>query len=295
MRWLNIFLFLFIFKDGIAQPVSQFSDENFIYSVKQIDEFIDRFDKKKKTFLLQYLKQKYPDAGAGLISRPVFIRQLFNHETASWDTAIVAQFTAKVTDSIRPYYLSFYDNDWFAYVKCRVYYKKAPKNLELVLKVQRAPNGGSKWVIVSAKADFLNYIPKYDSTRLRLPIYISTDMHDSVSQSEFFLDPMAHSTLFMSLDEPFENPAQFKNYLYSGPVSPQISMLMQELKKKNLVFRHVSKVSYHFLQIPGWLFVVEYFNRPSKNSGWLISNLYELTLQEKEIYKSYYLNVPKAP
>lgn len=291
MRWVRLILLIFIYCEGKTQPVSLFSDEIFIYSVKQIDEFIDRFDKRKKTFLLQYLKQKYPDAGAESLSRNVFVRQLFNYETSSWDSLLINRFTQKVTDTVLPYYLSFYDNDWYAYVKCRVWYKKLPKNLELILKVERAQNGGSKWVIVSAKADFLNYMPKYDSSRLRLPVYIA-NTPDSITESEFFLDPMAHSTQFMSLDEPFKNSEQFKNYLYRGALSPQVNLLTQELKRKNLVFRNVSKVSYHFLQIPGWLFIVEYFNRASKNSGWLISNLYELTLAEKEIYKKYYLNIP---
>ncbi|MBA4053983.1 MAG: hypothetical protein C0490_04655, partial [Marivirga sp.] len=46
----------------------------------------------------------------------------------------------------------------------------------------------------------------------------------------------------------------------------------------------INKITYHFLQLDGWIMSVNYVNRESKNSGWLIDVLKPATVQEKVNY-----------
>ena len=277
---------------GFCQD-TEIDDENFVFSVKQIDEFMERFNRDKNTFLITYLNRKFPGQQAEKTDRYRYVINLFNTKNTFWDTTLVKEFAKEVTDTVHPIYINYSDNDWYALLQCKVLYKKRIRNLDLVLKTERAQNNSSKWVIVSAKADFLKFKSSYDSTKAPLPVYCGTDLRDSALENKYFLNPMAHGTDFMSVEEAFDTNGQFKNYLYAGLISEQINLLMQALKKHNLVFKYVTRVSYHFLQVPGWLFICENFNRNSHNSGWLISNLYKVNEIQKKIYLQQYLNVPR--
>ena len=294
---LPVFISLLFFLSGnissvFSQSIASYDDENFVYSVKQIDEFIERFDKATNTFLITYLESKFPEIDFEKIDRKKFILNLFNRGNAKWDSLTVMNFVNQVTDSAKPVIIQFYDDNWYALLKCKVIYKKVPKNLDLILKIERAKSNSSKWVIVSAKADFLNFKSEYDSTKAPVPIYCGSDLRDPKLENKYFLDPMAYGTDFMCIDDPFAHGERFKDYLYSGRISTQITKLIQEVKKHNLVFKQVNSISYHFLNVPGWLFICEYFSRYDRNSGWLISNLYALDDSQKKIYLRAYLNIP---
>ncbi|MEO5572523.1 MAG: hypothetical protein ABIT08_10350 [Bacteroidia bacterium] len=294
---LPVFILILFFLPGtISSVFSQnnlpYDDENFVYSVKQIDEFIERFNKTPNSFLISYLKSKFPENDIDTIDRKKFILNLFNLRNATWDSLRVRNFVNHVTDTVQPSFIQFYDDNWYALLKCKVVYRKVTQDLDLILKIEPSRNNSSKWVIVSAKADFLNFKSKYENTKVPVPVYCGSDLRDPTLENKFFLDPMAYGTDFMCIDEPFEHGERFKDYLYSGRISSQITKLIQEIKKNNVVFKQVNSVSYHFLNVPGWLFICEYFSRSDRNSGWLISNLYPLTEAQKKLYLREYLNIP---
>ena len=53
---------------------------------------------------------------------------------------------------------------------------------------------------------------------------------------------------------------------------------------KHIKLLYVKDIKYHFLQVPGWLFEVEYFQRPLLNAGWLINSLRKANRSEKAAF-----------
>jgi len=272
-----------------CQDQEAYTAETFALHVKQVDEFMDRFNFRNNTLLLRYARQNYPDL---VLDRKVVLKSLFN-KFITWQPEEVNSFIADVSDSLRPQFVKFHNKEWYAYINCTVMYEGKKRYLDLVLKVERTKNGASKWVIVSAMAPFLNYTPKYDSTRMFIPKYHGVDLRDSTYEKIKFLHPMSHGIDFMNLDEVFTGTEDFKQYLWTGDLSEEVTTLLEKLKTPGLKYVQVNKVSYHFLQLRDWIMVIEYFNRGSNNSGWLISNIYRAGPPEKRIYKRDYLNIPQ--
>ena len=118
-----------------------FQDEvtaNFAYQVKQIDEFIERFNNKDKTLIKQYV-QKLDTAAK--FKRENLIKSLFNASDTSWKKEEIMRFIGQVTDANKPTYLNFFDNHWYAEVNCAAIYKGKPTPITLILKIQREKNG----------------------------------------------------------------------------------------------------------------------------------------------------------
>ena len=58
-----------------------------------------------------------------------------------------------------------------------------------------------------------------------------------------------------------------------------------------LKFVQVDSISYHLLQLPGWIVEVKCINRQDNNSGWLISRLMPADENEKINYLQRHLNI----
>ncbi len=235
-------------------------EENFAYEVKQIDEFFERFN-NENTLIKRYLSNHYSQLE---VSREELLKSLFNFQSPYIRPEEALRFIEQVHQQENPLRLSFYDDKWFAKVKASVLYEGKERELFLLMSVQEEQNGGSKWVIEEVFADFL--------------------LAPAVKDSTAFLNPMSHATDFMGLNKVFENPEKVKGYLSSDYQDDQLPKLVMELQNKKVSFREVEDISYHFLQVDGWIFTVEDFQRQEKNAGWLINRLMPANATEKKAY-----------
>jgi hypothetical protein len=58
-----------------------------------------------------------------------------------------------------------------------------------------------------------------------------------------------------------------------------------------LKFKQVESISYHLLQIDGWILVLNQIENKDYANGWLINQLFKTTEKEKRIYKQKYLHI----
>ena len=98
---------------------------------------------------------------------------------------------------------------------------------------------------------------------------------------------MSHELDFMTLRKALQDNDTPENYTRHSFEPDYVTLLLYELKNKNLVFETVQQVKFHFFQIDGWYFEIANFNRSGYNTGWLISNLVKLKPGEADALKSY--------
>lgn len=257
-------LCIFLLCTGAYAQTEEFpGEENFVYQVKQVDEFIDRFNNADFSLIKKYLKDKY---NIEEVSRSELIKSLFNHADTSWNKDDVVQFLADVTENKPPPYLDFYDDNWYAELDCMATYKGKTENFTLVLKIETIEaTGASKWVIESVLADFLNLPESKDYRKA--------------------LNPASYGTDFMGLIDALADTANYQNYISATAQPSQLLLFFNELYEKKLTFKQVNEITYHFLQIDSWIFQVREFRRDTKNSGWLISSLLKVNDAQKQQYR----------
>ncbi len=236
-----------------------FDDENFAYKVKQVDEFIERFNNTNETLIKDYLKDRYQLE----VSREQLVISLFDASNPGWNREQVSQFLEDVVHQKEPPYLSFYDQDWYAKVICEGVYKEEKVNFTLVLSIKNnAHKDAVNWGINSMEATFMG---------------LSGDV-----DSDIVLPPNSHGTDFLELKHIFSAPQDYMGQ--AGDKSSPINKLLKSMAKRELAFKQVKKVSYHFMQLDHWIFKVEEFDRMEKNNGWLISELLPAGTAEKAKY-----------
>ncbi len=273
MKGLVWFGLLMISLSGFAQVITFPYEENFAWQVKQIDEFIDRFNNADYTPLRRYLKEQYQMEE---VERVALLQSLFNFESQAWNKREVMRFLEDVTQSSDPPYLDFYDKDWYAVLDCVGDFQKEKKKFTLVLSIKlNERTGAAKWIINGVQADFL---PAVDSTLLVSSL-------NNPSKSAQSINPASFGTDFMALVDALADTASFGNYLNRKEISPPLLAFFEQLYQRKLIFRQVSHITYHFLQVPGWIFQVEDYPRQTTNSGWLISKIIPATHQDKKDYR----------
>ncbi len=256
-----------------AQVVTLPYEEQFEWQVKQIDEFIDRFNNAEQTPIRQFLQKQY---AIEEINRSDLLMTLFNLQK-NWDTTQVRQFLHDVIKVPEAPQLHFLDNDWYAELTCSGLYDNRYQDFTLILTIKaNAETGASRWVINSVSADF---IPNTDTTAAfplnKIP----------ATQGTRTLNPASFGTDFMGLVRAMQDRASFGNYINLEVADKSVLGFFNLLYKNQLEFRQVSHITYHFLQIPGWVFRVENFSRQSSNSGWLINELIQVPEDKKPSYK----------
>jgi len=232
-----------------------FAERKFLFEVKQIDEFIERFNDDEGSFLREHIKQYYPDVK---IDRTSLLRTLFDNDNKKLPAQLKKEFIDNVISA--PLYLGFGDNDWYADVTCSFTYKNRSITAKLRLQVVADSSMGSEWKIgnISCAA-----IPAYANP---LPATPSTDR---------FISPMSHTTNFSGLDRVFLDKAHMKDYLTPKCLQEaQAQAFLHAWRNNEIRFTSVQSIRYHFAQIPGWHFMVELCaKQKSINTGWLITSL----------------------
>lgn len=252
--------------------------ENFAWQVKQIDEFMDRFNNSDYTPIRRYLKQEY---NIDEVSRLDLVRSLFNMEKQDWDQEEVVQFLNHVNDTVPPPFLDFYDKDWFAELDCSGEYQQEPVDFTLILSLQvDDKTKASRWIINSVQGHFL----PSDSSNLAFGV-------DSTYDASKTLNPASFGTDFMALVDALKDTANLEGYVVPKNINRPLVAFMNLLHQRDLIFKQVNHITYHFLQIDDWIFQVQDFHRESTNSGWLINSLIAVTEDEKYKYRKKVLHL----
>lgn len=270
LRIIGTLVLTLVVKVVYSQSINFLSDENFAFKVKQIDEFMERFNSAESAQIRQYVREHH---ALDSISRASLVLSLFNQEDTTWNERNIRDFVSDILRSSSPATIDFYDQGWYVELDCTGRYKGKDEKFTLVLSLEVMHRSrGAKWVIESVSADFLGIRRSKDQRRA--------------------LNPASYGNNFIDLSEALQDTSNIRNYLNLRRQHSQLLLFLNELHEGNLVFKHINQVTYHFLQIDDWIFKVRDFNRDTPNSGWLISELLRVNDRQKLQYqeKVLYLN-----
>lgn len=284
MRYLTVIFFLFLFK--IASCYSQtlsldnfFGErERFVKEVKQLDEFFKRFDNQEDIFTgveksPETLLRERKDMMKFQTERKKSLLSLLNFS----DSTLIKKketidFINYADDDSNRVELGYSDEDWYARVECLVKYKGLKQSLYLILKKEGTPEFGYKWGIAGVDIPFIDLNPvRADTVK--------------------FISPMNHEVGFMDLFKVFHDNPNISQYTSTGFVPNKLPVFLYLVKTGELQYLSVDAIQYHFLQINNWVFTIDYFNRASNNSGWLISMITPMNATEKMNYRKNVLKI----
>src|SRR6516164_2773746 len=92
------FLPLFLFSQ-VYSGSDLAKDKHFIFQVKEIDEFFERFNDDPGSFIRSVYKTYQAKFN---LSRSRLIRSLFNNEDKTWDNDMVNKFVSEITNKQKP-------------------------------------------------------------------------------------------------------------------------------------------------------------------------------------------------
>ena len=243
-------------------------EKHFIYEVKQIDEFFERFNNDTASFLRKTYKAYHTKYN---IDRAKLLKSLFNYETKSWDQALIDNFVKEVTVAEAPSLLNFQADGWYAEANCKFQYKGATINIPVVLRIVTDSRKRSRWMIAAAKTNVL----KGDESSVR----------SMASEKPRFINPASHANNFIELDKALNDKENLADYFdtdfFKGSGG---AMFYNAVLSDSLKYLYVKDITYHFLQLTKWVFTVNYFPRETLNAGWLINSLRKVSENEKQAY-----------
>lgn len=221
--------------------------DNFEYNVKQIDEFILRFNLKELLITPDKSSQYERDNRILLFDRDYYISNSNN----------LNEFlnSAEEQNTI----LSFYDSTWYAIAECNVTFKGRKDKISLILRVEQVKDDIYKWSIIDAQGSILELTPKTQSDRLRL---LPTDNEvNFIALQSITTDNFQNITLFNEKKHETDRLSVFNCLVYN----------------KLLKINNIQDLSYCFTQVRGYKFFVKYFTRNKLNAGWLIYDVHKET------------------
>jgi hypothetical protein len=245
-------------------------EKHFVYEVKEIDEFIERFNDDPGSFIRGVYKAHHAKFN---IDRQHLILSLFNYENMSWDSVIMNKFISDVTKKKKPIYLDFYGDNWYAELTCKFKYNSSSIVIPIIMEIEMTPNKGSKWMIVAV-----------GPSTLKSKIVV-TELAQSKVKTKF-ISPTSYGTNFVSLKRAFDDKENLSNYFKSANLK-RSNMLefYNAILNRQIDFMDVIKIKYHFLLNNNWVFTVENFPREELNSGWLINHIENVNSLEMENYR----------
>lgn len=242
---------------GQILPDTIFQTE-FKYRVKQLDEFMARFNGE------EHVDIAVPDS----LKNKLNLLYLFNYELFIANRDSMKEqanaFIHSVIDNKTK--LSFDDKDWFAEVLCNCTYKGNCEYITLYLMPEKIKEYQYRWVIIGAKGKLLQLNPLKRNHGLDIL-------------------PNNHEVAFMALPKiALLGCANILNYSQREYVVDLLTAFYTMVYTEVLKIENTQKIVYHFVKVPGYTFTVERFMRKGNNTGWLISNLIPVCETEKSTY-----------
>jgi hypothetical protein len=250
--------------DGIREA-------NFAARVVLLDEFIRRFNNDSSSEIRRYYLSHHRP---WVKTREQLIRSLFNDSNPGWDSLQQNAFIRRVTDRENPDRLGFLQDRWYAEARCGFLYNHVTVDVRLILRVQLNPDHTAEWVIAAVKPAC-----ELKEDAASAPVA-------PVGKKKLFIQPAANDTYFSELDRDFANKRELASLFDRRFFQRRSSGAFYEaLLTDKLKFVAVREIKYHYLQVPDWIFTVENFDRPTRNSGWLITSIRRANAEERSDYE----------
>ncbi len=271
---LSVCLFVHLPRCGAQQVFSNddgIREANFAARVVLMDEFIRRFNNDSSSEIRRYyLSHRRPFDK----TREQLIRSLFNYGMA-WDSVELERFVRRATNPENPEKLGFLADRWYAEARCGFLYHNAPVEVRLILRVQLNPDHTAEWVIAAVKPALEL---KEAAAEVRPPVL--------TGKRRLFIQPAANDTYFAELERDFADkrglPGLFDSQFFERRSS---GAFYSALMSDQLKFVAVREIKYHYLQVHDWIFTVENFDRPTRNSGWLITSIRPASTEQRLDYE----------
>lgn len=159
--------------------------------------------------------------------------------------------------------IHFNDKEWAAIAHCSGTIDGKETTFTMYLTVQQRKADMYKWVISKVEGKCFEISPRDTSDKI-------------------MLYPDDHETNFISLSRMTqEQPYNIKVFMSKEHEYDETSVFMYLVRTKRLKINYVENLEFMFMQIPGYAFHIQYYERESGNSGWLISKFYHYTDAEK--------------
>lgn len=242
---------------------SKLDASSFFAQTKQLTQFFRRFNGEEDAKGNKLDSNNFQFREKHL--RGNFLSILFDKQNRTITDKLKTDFINDVLSETDPKLLDFHNGNWFAEVNAVFTYQNRPVNLLIYLQIEKS-GLGYKWVISNVFFESFNEIFFHPNT-------------DDKAAS--FLHPMSHEIDFMNLRKAFADLKDIDYYAPNDYTPDYLTLFFVELKGGHLIYKTINSVKFHFLQVNGWYFEVNEFNRPGFNSGWLISNLLRVTKEDK--------------
>lgn len=263
LRQLFVLTFFLIVPSVIsyAQELEGASLEDvFLLRNKQISEFILRFN-----FDDIKLEVSEEELQENRIRR---IIRLCDEDLVEINEDLVQDFAER---SINGPKLAFLQEDWYAKVRSKVLYCGEERELFLVFQLNIELEA-SHWMLVGVIADFL-------------------ELHYKKPSRNNIIPPNSGDTNFVSAWKIFQEPDNVTAFGSDCFIPDHLSIFYHVVQNGDLTLVQPEDVQFLFLQIPDYVFAIDFFNRETHNSGWLISDIKRIDQVAKFRYLLKELNV----
>lgn len=214
--------------------------ENFKYHVKQIEEFMERFN--GETSLFDKDKPDWQQKNLMLL----FERDVYVKRKTDADHFIAQAISRRAR-------LHFNDSTWLAEAECNAEYAGKPTRVTLLLSLESAGEGMLKWVLCGAEGKVLALSPQKSVAGLKI-------------------SPVDHELNFISLSAATTRDAvNIACYKGRSIQVDKLSVFLALVHERRLKIHSVQNLRFHF-NTHGLSFIVSSYDKKGINSGWLISN-----------------------
>lgn len=243
---------------GQSLSDKEFQD-NVQYKVKLLDEFMARFNGEETHGMI---------AGEDSLKANLNLLYLMNAEMFATNKDSMQQVSNEFADSVYTHRtkLFFDDGQWFAEVKVNCTYMNKETQITLYLRPEEIKPFQHRWVIVGARGEVLALTP---------------------TQRNHGLDilPNNHEVGFMALPKiHLLGNDKILNYAATDYHTDQLTAFYTMVYTGVLKMDSTDEITYHFLEVPGFVFTVKRFVRKGFNSGWLISTVKKIDEKAKFNY-----------
>lgn len=255
-----IILFIGVVSNIYGQGITNSSlsnEEIFKFRVKQLTEFVDLFNNK-----VDFASRGISPEESQSLTRMSVMASLFDasdprldRDSESYDPVyaqMAKDFIIEVSND--DIYLTKSSEEIYAVANSSGTYKNKAVKFNIILQQELVGKDMLKWSISNVEAGFIDFLLQ-DSVYLR------------------FLPPSSDELDFKELiralnDHDYLDQYATKDFSYNA-----LSVFFYLLKTGDVKMESILEVKYNLYEIPGWKIELSDFNRNSKNSGWLISDL----------------------
>ncbi len=230
---------------------------NFRAEVKSLDEFAARFNGA----------ESHPEISDDSLMNLQNIKALFDLEKVIGkdDRSQFTSYAMSFCDSIFTYNIRFSlcDSNVFALAKCKVKFENRDRPISLILVQEKTSDGYTRWGIAGVKGLVKSGIIK--------------------AKKFYNISPVEHEIHFMGLSDILNhNTHKAFGYRSLNNSIDQLNVFLTLIQTGLIEFEIVDNLEIYCMNVPGFIFIISEVLRESTNSGWLISDLFPATSEEKK-------------